>query len=123
MELSDGPMWRDIHGYNSKYQVSYFGEFRRVYKSGKTRAMTPHLKTKPNGSKRLVVKLTINSKSKDVMAHQIVAETFIGACPDGYVPYHKNGLYKDNIATNIEYISKSKLGKLTGSQSFSTGCR
>lgn len=55
--------WKDIPGYNGKYQADREGNVRRVYLSGKTRLMTPYRK-KMSGSQRLVVKLTKDGKAK-----------------------------------------------------------
>lgn len=92
------------------------GDIRRVYRSGKTRAMTPYSK-RMSGSQRLVVKLTKNGKSKEEIVMQIIARTFLGECPAGYVPYHKNGVQSDNYVNNIAYIRKTELGKMTGAKS------
>lgn len=109
--------WRNIPGYNGKYQVDMEANIRRVYKSGKTRAMTPYHK-KMSGSQRLIVKLTDDKgKSKEVILIQIMAKTFLGPAPDGCVPYHKNGCQGDNYIQNIAYISRKELGKLTGAKS------
>ena len=108
--------WTDIVGYDGKYQVDKEGNVRRVYPSGKTRPMKPYHK-KMSGSQRLVVKLTINGKGKEEILLQIVAKTFLGECPKGYVPYHKNGCQNDNYVNNIAYISKKELGRLTGASS------
>lgn len=109
--------WRDIIGFHGKYQVNYEGNIRRVYKSGKTRLMTPYFKHKSDGGKQYVVKLTINGKSKEVVVHQIVALAYLGKPPKGYVPYHINGCHTDNYASNIAYISRQELGKKTGANS------
>lgn len=108
--------WKDIKGYEGKYQVDREGRVRRVYPSGKTRLITPFHK-KMTGSQRLVVKLTKNGKSKEIILMQIVAETFIGPAPEGCVPYHKNGCQMDNYVNNIDYISRRELGKKTGAKS------
>lgn len=108
--------WTDIIGYNGKYQVDKEGNVRRVFSSGKTRIMKPYHK-KMSGSQRLVVKLTINGKAKEEILLQIVAKTFLGECPKGYVPYHKNGCQLDNYVNNIAYISRQELGKITGASS------
>lgn len=105
--------WKDIVGYGGKYQVDREGNIRRVFPSGKTRPMTPYHK-KMSGSKRLVVKLTINGKAKEEILLQIVAKTFLGECPEGCVPYHKNGCQLDNYVNNIGYISREELGRMTG---------
>lgn len=107
--------WRDIPGYMGKYQVDQEGNVRRVFPSGKTREMTPYYK-KVSSGKKLIVKLTINGNSKEETLLSIMAKTFLGKCPDGYVPYHKNGCKNDNYINNIAYISKKKLGKLVGAK-------
>lgn len=107
--------WRDIPGYMGKYQVDQEGNVRRVFPSGKTRKMTPYYK-KVSSGKKLIVKLTINGNSKEETLLSIMAKTFLGKCPDGYVPYHKNGCKNDNYINNIAYISKKKLGKLVGAK-------
>lgn len=75
--------WRNIPGYNGKYQVDMEANIRRVYPSGKTRTMTPYHK-KMSGSQRLVVKLTDgDGKAKEVILLQIMAKTFLGPVPEG----------------------------------------
>ena len=108
--------WKDIPGYDGKYQADTEGNVRRVYESGKTRLMTPYHK-KMRGSQRLVVKLTIDSKSKEEILLQLIARTFLGEPPKGCVPYHRNGCQSDNYVNNIAYISRKELGKKTGKRS------
>lgn len=108
--------WKNVPGYSGKYQVDTEGNIRRVYKSGKTRMMTPYHK-KTSGNQRLVVKLTRDGKSKEEILVQIMAKTFLGNPPPGCVPYHKNGCQSDNYIQNIAYISRKDLGKLTGRNS------
>ena len=108
--------WKDIPGYDGKYQINREGNVRRVYQSGKTRTMTPYHR-KMKGSQRLVVKLTMNGKAKEEILLKLMAMTFLGAPPQGYVPYHKNGCQLDNCIHNIAYISRKELGKLTGAHS------
>ena len=108
--------WRDIPGYDGKYQVDMNGVVRRIYKSGKTRQMTPYHK-KMSGSQRLVVKLTKDGKPKEEILMQLVARAFLGLPPPGYVPHHENGCQSDNYIQNIEYISRRELGKKTGKNS------
>lgn len=108
--------WTDIPGYGGKYQVDKEGNVRRVYLSGRTRALHPYHK-RMDGSQRLVVKLTKDGKSKEEVLMQLVALTFLGLPPKGHVPYHKNGCQSDNYLNNIAYISKRELGLLTGASS------
>ena len=108
--------WRDIQGYDGRYQVDREGNIRRVFPSGKTRLLQPHHK-KMAGSQRLIVHLYHNGKQKEVIVMQIVARAFLGPCPEGCVPYHKNGCQSDNYVNNIAYIDRRQLGKMTGAMS------
>ena len=103
--------WTNIQGYDGKYQVDREGNIRRVYQSGKTRLLSPYPK-KTSNNKRMVVKLTMNGKSKEVVLLQIVANTFLGPAPKGCVACHKNGCQSDNYVNNIVYVSKEELGKM-----------
>lgn len=106
--------WRNIPGYNGKYQADINGSFRRLYRSGKTRLITPYRKNS-NGRKSYILKLTKDGeKPREVKVLKIMAETFLGPCPDGYVPYHKNGCQSDFYIQNIAYINQKELGKRTG---------
>lgn len=108
--------WTDIPGYVGKYQADKEGRIRRIYQSGRTRFMTPYRK-KMSGSQRLVVKLTKDGKSKEEILIQLIAKTFLGPVPDGYVPHHKNGCQSENHLNNIAYISRKELGCITGANS------
>ena len=115
--MSRPDIWKDINGFNGKYQVSYCGEVRRVYPSGKTRLMTPYRK-KGCGRKdrnRVFVKLTDDSgKGKEVSMLKIMTEHFLPPAKPGQVPYHINGVVTDNWASNIGYISRKELGVKSG---------
>ena len=108
--------WKNIPGYDGKYQADINGNVRHVYASGKTRLLNPYHK-KTNKNSRLVIKLTKNRKAKEVALLQIMAKTFLGVPPEDYVPYHKNGCKSDNYIQNIAYISRKELGKRTGKAS------
>lgn len=108
--------WKDIPGYEGKYQIDKEGNVRRVYASGSTRAMSPYHR-KMSGSQRLVVKLTRGGKPKAEVLMQLVALTFLGPPPEGCVPYHRNGCQSDNYLNNIAYISRRELGRQTGASS------
>ena len=106
--------WIDIKGYEGIYQVLYTGRIRRVLTNG-YREVNPFLKHGKCGD-RYIVNLYSNGKAKAVLMTKIMSENFIGARPDGYVPYHINGVQSDNYYTNIAYISKSELGRITASK-------
>jgi len=111
-------IWKNIQGFNGKYQVSYSGQIRRVYKSGKTKILAQFKKAGKARAvyrDRLLVHLTDDKgKSHQVMVHQIVAKHFLGKSKPGQVSYHVNECVMDNWASNLENIDKKKLGQLTG---------
>ena len=109
-------VWKDIPGYDGRYQADKEGNIRRVFPSGKTRMMSQYHK-RMTGSQRLVVKLTKDGKSKEETVLNVIARTFLGPIPEGHVPYHKNGCQTENHLNNIAYITRRELGKLTGSAS------
>lgn len=108
--------WRDIPGFEGIYQADREGNIRRLYQNGKVRILTPYHK-KMSGSQRLVVKLTANGKSREVVVVQAIARTFLGPPPAGYIPVHRNGCQSDNYANNIKYISRQQAGKIYGARS------
>lgn len=110
-------IWKNVPGYDGKYQLEREGRIRRVYRSGKTRELNPYPK-KMRGSRRLVVHLTDSKgKTKEYVFMSLMAKTFLGPAPPGHVPYHRNGCQSDNYINNIAYISKKELGKKYGAKS------
>ncbi|WMJ85474.1 NUMOD4 domain-containing protein [Anaerocolumna sp. MB42-C2] len=116
MNEAEVDIWKDIQGYNGKYQVSFTGQIRRIYLNGKSKLMTPFKKS--GKGNKLYVHLTDNQgKDHMILVSQIVAIHFIGKPKPGQVPYHKNGCLTDNWASNLEYIGRKQLGKMTGASS------
>ena len=108
--------WRDIPGFEGIYQADREGNIRRLYQNGKVRILTPYHK-KMSGSQRLVVKLTANGQSREVVVIQVIARTFLGPPPAGHIPVHRNGCQSDNYVNNIKYISRQQAGKIYGARS------
>ena len=108
-------IWKDIIGYEGIYQISYCGEVRRIYKSGKINNIKPYPKTR--SGKRLLVGLTLEGRKKEHMVHLLVAQAFLDKPKPDHVVYHKNGILRDNYASNLAWIDRKSLGKLTGAMS------
>ena len=108
--------WKDIPGFEEIYQADREGNIRRLYQNGKVRILTPYHK-KMSGSQRLVVKLTANGQSREVVVIQVIARTFLGPPPAGHIPVHRNGCQSDNYVNNIKYISRQQAGKIYGARS------
>lgn len=113
--MSGTNIWIDIEGYEGKYQVSYEGDIRRLYKNTKPRLLTPYIRK--NARQILFVGLTKDGIKKEIAVHSIVAKAFLKPPKEGEVLYHVNGLITDNWASNLEYIDRVKLGKMTGAES------
>ena len=86
-------IWKDIPGYQGKYQVSNFGDVKSLNynHSGKERILKPGLR-----NVYLAVDLSKNGKRKSYYIHQLVATVFLGHTSDGH-----------NI--EIDHIDRNKL--------------
>lgn len=104
-------IWKPINRYPG-YEVSYDGEIRKVCGDGTYKIMKPYIQN--DGRKTLFVRLTREGKRDICSVHSIVAEEFLGDKTKDEVIYHKNGLIQDNSVPNLGYITRSKLGKMTG---------
>lgn len=113
--MSGTNIWKDIKGYDGKYQVSFEGKVRRMYRYAEPRILQPYIKK--NAREIYFVGLTKEGKKKEIAVHLLVAQAFLAEPREGEVIYHKNGLIRDNWASNLEYICRKKLGQMTGAQS------
>jgi hypothetical protein len=89
------------------YEVSAAGAVRRrlpQYNSPAGRSLKWH--RYPNGY--LFVAVRINGKPHTRLVHRLVAEAFLGPCPDGKEVNHKNGVKSDPRACNLEYVTRSE---------------
>lgn len=105
-------MWKDIKGYEGKYQASKDGQIRRIYKTREPRIMIQEIK---NG--KALIRLSDQSGRKEFRVHRLIYETFKGAIPIGYSIRHINNAKSENFLLNLEAISKEELGKKTGHRS------
>ena len=58
-----------------------------------------------NGYKLVTMKKLGVSKNGQYRAHRIVAEAFLGQCPEGYQVNHKDGDKANNDISNLEYMT------------------
>lgn len=95
--------WKLIE-YDTRYQVSNFGRFRKKLKKGYR-----YLKSFKKHD-LYVVKI----KDKPMNAARLVANAFIRELKSNEQVYHKNHLNFDNFYRNLEILSPKELGKKTG---------
>lgn len=115
--------WKDIPGYNGKYQISVDGEVRHVWPSGKVTLLHPFRygaqggKAEKSRRSTLYVKLRKDGVDHVHKVFRLMADTFLGGIPDGLVAYHKDGHPQNDYLRNIGFITPQQLGSLTGRKS------
>ena len=94
-------VWRDIEGFEGRYEVSFLGHLRFADKSDKR----PVSCTKYGDYLRANLKHKGDDKSlKNIAVHILVAKAFVPN-PGGYTfVKHINGRLTDNRADNLEWV-------------------
>lgn len=97
--------WRPCFG--GFYAVSNLGRVRREVAAVNTR---PGRIMKPHVGKvgYLVVGLKDGTQRKTAYIHRLVADAFLGPCPEGMQVNHINGDKTDARLENIEYVTPSE---------------
>ena len=95
--------WRDIEGYEGKYQISNLG---RVKSLGTKNKKEKILKFDYNNKGYKCVRLYLNGKGKHIYVHRLVAEAFIDN-PNKY-PWvnHRDENPKNNCVDNLEWCTR-----------------
>jgi hypothetical protein len=96
-------IWKDIKGYENKYQISNFGRVKSLnyLRTKKEKLLKVH--SDKNGY--LVLNLSKDGKSKCVKVHRLVAEMFIEN-PHNYTQVnHKDENKKNNNVNNLEWCT------------------
>lgn len=107
--------WRDIPGYEGRYQVSDQGRVRsvdRYVKCGQggrgTRLVKGRVLRPARQRKDPHLFVTLGHKATGSCVHSLVALTFIGPRPDGYDVRHLDGDPLNNRAENLEYGTRTE---------------
>ena len=98
--------WKDISGYEQKYQVSDYGNVRSLdYLHTNT---TKNLKTVMTTRGYMVVCLHKNGRQRNHYVHRLVAEAFCDN-KNGYNEInHKDENKQNNHATNLEWCTRKE---------------
>ena len=96
----DAEFWKDIPGYEGRYQASNLGRLR-----SKERGMlSPFL----SRGGYLVANVRRDGKRYGTGAHRLVAQAFIPNPEDKPQINHKNGIRTDNRPENLEWVTCSE---------------
>lgn len=101
--------WKNIKGYQGKYQVSNLGRIKSLnYNRQKKQKILIECK---NGKGYKIVSLSKNGKWKSFLIHRLVYGAFVGIIPDGYQIDHINNNKTDNRLQNLQLLTVSENNK------------
>lgn len=108
-------IWKDIPRHEGRYQASNLGRVRSLprivrWKTrwgtiGERRHKGGIISPDPHHTGYLVIKL--GSASKQYRLHKVIAETWIGPCPEGMIVSHSDDNKLNCRADNLEYMTNS----------------
>lgn len=108
-------IWRDIPGYEGRYQVSNLGRVKSLprvveRKDGKSRRAEGRiLKPETAKSGHLMVNLGFGKNDRAKKVHQLVAMAFLGGKPNPRMEVcHNDGNPKNNFVENLRYDTHSE---------------
>ena len=114
----ENEIWKDIPGYEGRYQASTLGRIRSLDR--KVRVVIPNT-GKPHfrNYKGQVLRpgrycksghlsVVLGHGKAGAPVHQLVASTFLGPCPKGCEVLHANGNPTDNRVKNLRYGTRTE---------------
>ena len=113
--------WKDIKGYEGRYQVSSMGRVKSNLKHQGTNERI--LKSLLCGSEYHRVGLCKKLELKCLLIHRLVAIAFIPNPKNKPQVNHKNGIKKDNRIDNLEWVTCSENHKHAFATGLKTGVR
>ena len=101
----ENEIWKDIEGFEGKYQVSNFGNVKSLrYRNQK---FAKNLTPKVTNRGYIAVMLSKNRKSKLALVHRLVAMAFVDN-PNNYsIVNHKDENQQNNHVDNLEWCNHS----------------
>ena len=111
-------VWKDIPGYEGRYQASTEGRIRSVDRIVYSRSRTTRLPF-PRQLKGQILRpgkfcktghlsVVLGRKAPGSPVHQLVMKTFVGEPLPGQEVRHKNGVPTDNRLANLEYGTRTE---------------
>lgn len=97
--------WRDIAG--SSHQISSIGRLKCI-RNRIPAYVGKILSPAKGGAGYFHTYININGKQTYRLIHRLVAEVFLGPCPDNHEVNHINGVKLDNRVENLEYVTSAE---------------
>ena len=94
-------IWRDVEGYDGKYQISNLGRARSLYEGKQPRIIILKPMKQKNGY--LYVSLWKNNKKKNILLHRLVAMSFVDNPYNHHEINHKDENKENNTVENLEW--------------------
>jgi hypothetical protein len=107
MDNQTSELWKSVLDW--PYEVSIFGQIRRTDNGSRSYSGNV-IKGTLGGTKRNypVVQLCRPGARKWVSKHKLVANAFLGPCPDGMEIHHKDHNPLNPRLDNLEYVTRSR---------------
>lgn len=100
-------LWKDIKGFEGKYQISNTGQVKslsRIYGTRKNPTKDVIRKLVFDTDGYLMVSLPVgNSRIVSLKIHQLVAKHFVDGCIEGLFVCHRDGNKLNNNSTNLYF--------------------
>lgn len=99
--------WRPIKGYEGIYEVSEYGQIKSLGRRNARGTLIRERILKPWMDRLGYVYATLSddTRKKRFPCHRLVAQAFIGDCPDNMEVNHKDGNKLNNHHSNLEYVT------------------
>lgn len=99
-------IWKDIEGYEGKYEISNTGRVKSYY-GPRGDYRIAYLKPRIGKQGYYFVNLTKNKKIKSKKIHRLIAEAFIPNPFNKAEVNHINGIKTDNNIDNLEWTTSA----------------
>ena len=106
--ISKTEEWRSVVNTDGRYEVSDMGHVRSTrnrYGNPRVKLLAAYLSS---GYPTVSIRRLGWNRTRPVSVHMMIAEAFIGPCPDGHEVNHKDFSRANSVLDNLEYVTYSE---------------